>query len=105
MDILDNMLNSPYTDPNRFWKQWKDPISSGNWNLLHFLDWCRLPYWIILETCSQSQNESYQWVHVQMVRLLTFEIYFLKPKLNIPIGKNDATQGPVLLDENKDGQL
>lgn len=40
-----------------------------------------------------------------MVRLLTFEIYFLKPKLNIPIGKNDATQGPVLLDENKDGQL
>lgn len=71
----------------------------------YFLDWCRLPYWITLETCSQGQNESYQLVHLQMVRLLTFEIYFLKPKLNIPIDKNNATQGPVLLDETKDGQL
>lgn len=50
---------------------------------------------------SKMNNASwftYRW-------LLTFDIYFLKPKLNIPIDKNNATQGPVFLDENKDDQL
>lgn len=28
-----------------------------------------------------------------------------KPKLNIPIDKNNATQGPVFPDENKDDLL
>lgn len=37
--------------------------------------------------------------------LLNFEIYFLKPKLNIPIDRKKATQGPVLTDENKDDRL
>lgn len=37
--------------------------------------------------------------------LLNFEIYFLKPKLNIPIDRNNTTQGPVFLDENKDDKL
>lgn len=37
--------------------------------------------------------------------LLNFEIYFLKPKLNIPKDMSSVTQGPVLLDENKEDQL
>lgn len=37
--------------------------------------------------------------------LLNSEIYFLKPKLNIPIDRNNTTQGPVFLDENKDDKL
>lgn len=37
--------------------------------------------------------------------MVTFDIYFLKSKLNIPIDKNNATRGPVFPDENKDDQL
>ena len=37
--------------------------------------------------------------------LLNFGIYFLKSKLNIPIDRNNATRGPVFLDENKDDRL
>lgn len=42
-----------------------------------------------------------------MVNLLkvNFEIYFLKPKLNIPTDMNNVTRGPVLQDENKEDQL
>lgn len=34
-----------------------------------------------------------------------FESDFLKPKFNILIDRNNATQRPVFLDENKDDQL
>lgn len=57
-DTLNNRLSLPYTDPNKSWKQWKDPTSSGKWNLLYFLDRCgRSYYLIILESSSQGQNE------------------------------------------------
>lgn len=63
-----------------------------------------LYYWIILETCSQGQNEKYISCFIYRW-LLNFGIYFLKPKLNTPIDRNNATRGPVFLDENKDDRL